>query len=148
MALPSSPAGTGAAEVSEVTTGGGGGRGVGASAVFEALAATLRGALPLPELMLRYRAAILLIRTHIPQVINGMHTVEELKDVEVSKTIKEARTTTKQEPALKNAINGYLNTEEVREQETAELQEVEELVSQGYKEVTLLGQNIEYGDIV
>lgn len=39
----------------------------------------------LPELMLRYRAATLLIRTHIPEVLNGMHTVEELRDVEASK---------------------------------------------------------------
>lgn len=35
----------------------------------------------LPELMLRYRAATLLIRTHMPEVLNGMHTVEELEDV-------------------------------------------------------------------
>ena len=39
----------------------------------------------LPELMLRYRAATLLIRTHIPEVLNGMHTVEELRDVEAAK---------------------------------------------------------------
>jgi len=38
----------------------------------------------LPELMLRYRAATLLIRTHAPEVLNGMHMVEELKDVEAS----------------------------------------------------------------
>lgn len=48
----------------------------------------------LPELMLRYRSAILLIRTHIPQVLNGMHTVEELKDVEASKTVGESKTET------------------------------------------------------
>lgn len=39
----------------------------------------------LPELMLRYRSAILLIRTHIPEVINGLHTVEELREVEYAK---------------------------------------------------------------
>ena len=38
----------------------------------------------LPELMLRYRAATFLIRTHSPEVINGMHAVEELEDVKVS----------------------------------------------------------------
>lgn len=38
----------------------------------------------LPELMLRYRAATFLIRTHAPEVINGMHAVEELEDVKVS----------------------------------------------------------------
>lgn len=35
----------------------------------------------LPELMLRYRAATLLLRTHAPEVLNGMHTVEELQDI-------------------------------------------------------------------
>lgn len=40
----------------------------------------------LPELMLRYRAATLLIRTHVPEVINGMHMVEEIEDVAASKT--------------------------------------------------------------
>jgi hypothetical protein len=44
----------------------------------------------LPELMLRYRAATLLIRTHVPEVLNGMHMVEEIevatKDVTPSKS--------------------------------------------------------------
>lgn len=35
----------------------------------------------LPELMLRYRVATLLIRTHMPEVLNGMQMVEELEDV-------------------------------------------------------------------
>ena len=35
----------------------------------------------LPSLMLRYRAAMFLIRTHAPEVINGMHAIEELEDV-------------------------------------------------------------------
>lgn len=35
----------------------------------------------LPGLMLFYRAATLLIRTHVPEVLNGLHTVEELEDV-------------------------------------------------------------------
>lgn len=39
----------------------------------------------LPELMLRYRAATLLIRTHVPEVINGMHMVEEIEDISASK---------------------------------------------------------------
>jgi len=38
----------------------------------------------LPELMLRYRAATLLIRTHAPEVLNGMHMVEEIEDVQAS----------------------------------------------------------------
>jgi hypothetical protein len=44
----------------------------------------------LPELMLRYRAATLLIRTHVPEVINGMHMVEEIQDVQASKQINVA----------------------------------------------------------
>jgi hypothetical protein len=38
----------------------------------------------LPELMLRYRAATLLIRTHAPEVLNGMHMVEEIEDVAIA----------------------------------------------------------------
>ncbi len=38
----------------------------------------------LPELMLRYRAATLLIRTHVPEVLNGMHMVEEIEDAAVA----------------------------------------------------------------
>ncbi len=41
----------------------------------------------LPELMLRYRAATFLMRTHIPQVLNGMHMTEELQDVQTAKDI-------------------------------------------------------------
>jgi hypothetical protein len=43
----------------------------------------------LPELMLRYRAATLLIRTHAPEVLNGMHMVEEIED-----TVSSARDVT------------------------------------------------------
>ena len=38
----------------------------------------------LPTLMLSYRAATLLIRTHAPEVMNGMHVVEEIEDVQAS----------------------------------------------------------------
>ena len=38
----------------------------------------------LPELMLRYRAATLLIRTHAPEVLNGMHMVEEIEDAVIA----------------------------------------------------------------
>lgn len=38
----------------------------------------------LPELMLRYRAATLLIRTHVPEVLNGMHMVEEIEDTVIA----------------------------------------------------------------
>lgn len=40
--------------------------------------------------MLRYRAAIFLIRTHIPEVLNGCYTTEEMEDVETAqKSIKD-----------------------------------------------------------
>ena len=46
----------------------------------------------MPELMLRYRAATLLIRTHIPQVLNGMHMVDEIQDVQAaSNSVKEVQ---------------------------------------------------------
>lgn len=42
----------------------------------------------LPELMLRYRAAVFLIRTHVPEVLNGMHIVEEIEDTMIASGIK------------------------------------------------------------
>lgn len=47
----------------------------------------------LPELMLRYRAATLLIRTHVPEVINGMHMVEEIEDVLAAKEVSTPKLT-------------------------------------------------------
>lgn len=44
----------------------------------------------LPELMLMYRAATFLIRTHVPEVLNNMHTVEELEDVTLSRASVQA----------------------------------------------------------
>lgn len=41
----------------------------------------------LPELMLMYRSATLLIRTHIPESLNGLHVVEEIEDVTTSQNI-------------------------------------------------------------
>lgn len=38
----------------------------------------------LPEQMLRYRAAVFLIRAHFPEVLFGMQTYEELQDAEAS----------------------------------------------------------------
>lgn len=38
--------------------------------------------LTMPELMLKYRAAMFLIRTHCPEVIMGLQSVEELADIE------------------------------------------------------------------
>lgn len=39
----------------------------------------------MPHLMLRYRAATLLIRTSCPEVLLGMHTADELEDVRYAK---------------------------------------------------------------
>lgn len=39
----------------------------------------------IPEQMLKYRAATFLIRSNFPEVLFGMQTVEELRDVEASK---------------------------------------------------------------
>lgn len=54
----------------------------------------------LPELMLTYRAACFLIRVHNPEILNGMHMVEELEDVAAS-----AGT-----PTLKQAHQNYAST--------------------------------------
>jgi hypothetical protein len=41
----------------------------------------------MPDLMLRYRAASLLIRTHMPEVTLGMHTREEIEDVQAAREV-------------------------------------------------------------
>lgn len=38
----------------------------------------------LPELMLRYKAAAMLVRTHLPEVQHGIHIVEDLEDAAAS----------------------------------------------------------------
>jgi len=47
----------------------------------------------LPELMLKYRAATLLIRTHAPEVLNGMHMVEEMEDISLARDVTPAKIT-------------------------------------------------------
>lgn len=70
----------------------------------------------LPELMLRYRAATLLIRTHIPEVLNGMHTVEELSDVEAANSAKNGANSTMKDVSTKdkavNTLDQYLDEDE------------------------------------
>ena len=66
----------------------------------------------LPELMLRYRAATLLIRTHVPEALNGMHTVEELQDVNYAKEVtkEEVKKVETKTQALSNKMDeGLLN---------------------------------------
>ena len=76
----------------------------------------------LPELMLRYRAATLLIRTHIPEVLNGMHTVEELKDVEASKRPIKFKDVSSEEEAI-NSLDSYLDEEKVKDIEVEVIQD-------------------------
>lgn len=40
----------------------------------------------MPELMLRYRAATLLVRTVAPELSMGLHTVDEMEDIEMAET--------------------------------------------------------------
>jgi len=65
----------------------------------------------LPDLMLRYRAATLLIRTHVPEVINGMHMVEEIEDVAAAKNITPATTKSKA-TTLNSKLDNFLAQEE------------------------------------
>jgi hypothetical protein len=67
--------------------------------------------------MLRYRAATLLIRTHIPEVLNGMHTVEELKDVELNNKPIKLKEVSSEEKA-ENTINSYLDEKDSEEIKT------------------------------
>lgn len=59
----------------------------------------------LPELMLRYRAATLLIRTHAPEVLNGMHMVEEFEDIAASKSVMPAESKTQ---SISNKLDSLL----------------------------------------
>ena len=63
----------------------------------------------LPELMLRYRAATLLIRTHAPEVLNGMHMVEEYEDIAASKTSMSAKSKTQ---VISSRLNNLLPRED------------------------------------
>lgn len=60
----------------------------------------------LPELMLRYRAATLLIRTHAPEVMNGMHMVEELEDITAAKSV------TPKTQSINDRLNNLLSVQE------------------------------------
>ena len=86
----------------------------------------------LPTLMLSYRAATLLIRTHAPEVMNGMHVVEEIEDVQAS-----VRDVTPKAQTLSAKLDELINeqVQEVKEIVTLvekpnpeKLQELSELV--------------------
>jgi len=63
----------------------------------------------LPELMLRYRAATLLIRTHAPEVLNGMQMVEEYEDIVASKSVMPAESKTQ---SISNKLDNLLPQED------------------------------------
>jgi hypothetical protein len=67
----------------------------------------------LPELMLRYRAATLLIRTHAPEVLNGMHMTEELEDVQSAKTIRTVESSVTKENKAASLLDSFLEVEEI-----------------------------------
>lgn len=67
----------------------------------------------LPELMLRYRAATLLIRTHMPEVLNGMHMTEELEDVESAKTMRTVESPVAQTNKATSLLDSFLEVEEI-----------------------------------
>jgi len=84
----------------------------------------------LPELMLRYRAATLLIRTHIPQVLNGMHMTEELEDVHVANNTTSASVIKEVKP-LASKLDAFLGEAEeasemliIQESKISQLQEL------------------------
>lgn len=72
----------------------------------------------LPELMLRYRAATLLIRTHTPEVLNGMHMVEEIEDVAIV-----TRDVTPKAQSISSKLDSVLSSqeEEVKDLEPSEI---------------------------
>ena len=61
----------------------------------------------LPELMLRYRAATLLIRTHVPEVLNGMHMVEEIED-----TVIATKDVTPKSASISSKLDSVLSSQE------------------------------------
>ena len=80
----------------------------------------------LPELMLRYRAATLLIRTHAPEVLNGMHMVEEIED-----TLIATKDVTPKSASISSKLDSILShqEEDVIKQEPSEtLLELLELI--------------------
>ena len=88
----------------------------------------------LPELMLRYRAATLLIRTHIPQVLNGLHTVEELKDVEAANTTTTLKDVSSDSNST-NRLDAFLDEEIVNTKvESLSKEEKDEIVKEVIEE--------------
>lgn len=70
----------------------------------------------MPEHMLTYRAAIFLIRVYCPEVINGMHTIEELEDVKAAEIVttpsKSNETFSNKAASLNNKISSLVDDED------------------------------------
>ena len=79
----------------------------------------------LPELMLRYRAATLLIRTHAPEVLNGMHMVEEIEDVQSVKTMRTVESSVAQTNKASSLLDSFLEVEEVKAKDTNDAEVIE-----------------------
>lgn len=79
----------------------------------------------LPELMLRYRAATLLIRTHAPEVINGMHMVEEIEDVQSARAMRTVESPITQTNNATSLLDSFLEVEEVVTNNTEDAEIIE-----------------------
>lgn len=80
----------------------------------------------LPELMLRYRAATLLIRTHAPEVLNGMAMVEEIEDV-----VMATKDVTPKAQSVSSKLDSVLSHQEqeiIRQEPSETLAELIELI--------------------
>lgn len=82
----------------------------------------------LPELMLRYRAATLLIRTHMPEVLNGMHMIEELEDVQSAKTMRTAGSSVIKESKAVSLLDSFLAGEETIKDSSKENEQIIEVI--------------------
>lgn len=70
----------------------------------------------MPELMLRYRAATLLIRTHLPEVINGMHMTDEIEDVQAARTVKTVDNVNNSPKTAQGLLDSFIEVENIEEQ--------------------------------
>jgi hypothetical protein len=76
--------------------------------------------------LLRYRAATLLIRTHVPEVINGMHMVEEIEDVVASKVVATAK------PTAISKLDEFLAVEEAKPVENGLYVQLSDLIESNH----------------
>jgi hypothetical protein len=80
----------------------------------------------LPDLMLRYRSAMFLIRTHLPQVILGFQSKEELIDVHGEKKTVNV-TPIKEEKEMPKKIGSIIPQEKQEKEESKDKEEGKEL---------------------